>query len=343
MNMIDQKELEKLGENISKDYVQKNIALNDGLKKVASELGLNKQQLRRVAESANVETYLSLIKTAKDKYLKFDLADANVAHENIVKEGTSSSISNYEIPIREVEISEIFKLYKNAEIPLHDEKMLTEIIEHRNSIPHANGEFKKQSSYLQGVVEYLDTKFMDTQATFNSNIQDLQEQIKQAVLQDTAFEDLATIIKTAAEYTGEVQVELFKSKLSNLTHIDFNKIAEFSSSKPNEESNIYKLANEIETNYLYLTRLEEAHETYRAEYDKLRSDNGVPNMLKHAGFFNMASDTFRWFKSHPKTTAAMVMLASYKAGKMMGTKKQETKIPLTREAINLRLKQYKVR
>ena len=85
--MVEPKELEKLGENISKDYVQKHISLNDGLKKVASGYGLNKQQLRRVAESANVSTYLSLIKTAEDKYLKFDLANAELAHEDIVKEG----------------------------------------------------------------------------------------------------------------------------------------------------------------------------------------------------------------------------------------------------------------
>jgi len=66
-------------------------------------------------------------------------------------------------------------------------------------------------------------------------------------------------------------------------------------------------------------------------------------MIKNAGFFNTAGETFKWFKEHPKTTAAIAMLASYKAGKMMTRKKEETKVPLTREAVNLRLKQYKVR
>jgi hypothetical protein len=66
-------------------------------------------------------------------------------------------------------------------------------------------------------------------------------------------------------------------------------------------------------------------------------------MIKNAGFFNLASDQFRWFKEHPKTTAGIAMLVSYKAGKAVGQKKEETKVPLTREAINTRLKQYRIR
>jgi len=343
--MVEPKELEKLGERISKDYIQKHVSLNDSLKKVASEHGLNKQQLRRVAESANVSTYLALIKTAEDKYLKFDLANAELAHEDIVKEGKEETpMYDYTLDSPELEVSSIFDLYKKAEVSLHSDSQIESILKHRNSIKTSTGDFTKKSEYLQGAVEYLDNNFVQTQGSFTSNVEELETLVKQAVLEGTAFADVSSVIKTAAECTGEAIVELFKSRLANrMTHIDFDKQAEFSSSLPNTETRLYKLADEIENTFLHATRLEEAYDTYRSEYDTLRSSNDSPNMIKNAGFFNTASETFRWFKEHPKTSAAVAMLASYKAGKAMAQKKEETKIPLTRDAVNLRLKQYKVR
>jgi hypothetical protein len=343
--MIDQRELEKLGTNISKDYVQKHIPLNDGLKKIATENGLNKQQVRRVAESANVATYLALMKTAEDKYLKFDLADANLAHEEIVKEGKENyPLNEYELDEASLEAVDIFNLYKNAEVSLNSEEELKKIVEHKDSIKNSDGDFNKKSAYLEGVVEYLDHSFVNTQGLFTTKVEDLQELIKQAVLEGTSFSDISSILKTAAEYTGEALVDLYRNRLADrMTHIDFDKQAEFPDSLLNPDARIYKFAGDIDADFLHALRVEEAYETYRTEYDNLRLKNDTPNMLKYAGFFNTASDTFKWFKEHPKSTAAIAMLASYKAGKAMAPKKKESKVALTREAVNLRLKQYKVR
>lgn len=343
--MIEPKELEKLGEGISKDYIQKNVPLNEGLKKVASEHGLNKQELRRVAESANVATYLGLIKTSEDKYLKFDLANADITHSEIVKEGGEDiPLADYTLDENSVEVSDIFKLYKTASAgSMHTEEEIENMIQNSQFVKQ-NGEFHKKSAYLQGVTEYLNDNFVQTQGTFATNVEILQNIVKQAVLEGSTFADVSNIIKTAAECTGEAMVELYKSRLADkMTHIDFDKQAEFSSSLPNTESRIYKLAGEIESEFLHSLRLEEAFNTYKAEYDAIRKDNKAPNMLKFAGFFNTASKTFRWFKEHPKTAAAVAMLASFKAGKMMSQKKEETRVPLTRQAVNLRLQQYKVR
>jgi len=201
----------------------------------------------------------------------------------------------------------------------------------------------KKSAYLQGVVEYLDNNYIQTQGRFATNLEELQGIIKQAVLEGAAYADISSILKTAAECTGEAMIELFRTRLANkMTHIDFDKQAEFSSSLPSTETSVYKLATDIETDFLHALRLEEAHETYRTEYDALRKENDTPNMLKNAAFFNTASESFRWFKEHPRATAAVAMLASYKLGKVTATKKEKKKVPLTRSAINLRLKQYKV-
>jgi len=343
--MVEPKELEKLGERISKDYVQKHITLNEGLKKVASEQGLNKQQLRRVAESANVSTYLALIKTAEEKYLKFDLADAELAHEETVKVGKEEiPMYDYTLDTPDTEVSSIFDLYKKAEVSLHSDLEIENIVKHRDSIKTSSGDFVKKSEYLQGVVEYLNDNFVQTQGSFTTDVEELETLVKQAVLEGTTFADISGIIKTAAECTGEAMIDLFKSRLADrMTHIDFDKQAEFSSSLPNTESRLFKLANEIEDKYLHALRLEEAYEAYKAEYESLRSSNNSPNMIKNAGFFNTASESFKWFKEHPTATAAVAMLVSFKAGRMMPQKKKQSKVPLTRDAVNLRLQQYKVR
>jgi hypothetical protein len=341
--MIDPKELEKLGECISKDYIQKHIALNDGLKKVAAEHGLNKQELRRVAESANVGTYLALIKTSEDKYLKFDLADANLTHGEIVKEGkVVVPTKDYELEEDTVDVENIFAMYKTASVSMQEDSEIENIIEQSDSIK-TGGEFKKKSNYLQGVAEYLNDNYVQVQGRFTTNVENLQDMIKQGVLEGTTYADISSILKNAAECTGEPMIELYRERLANrMPHIDFDKKAEFSGSLPNTETQVFKLASEIEADFLHTLRLEEAYETYRTEYDDLRKKNDSPNMLKNAGFFNTASESFKWFKEHPKSTAAIAMLASYKLGKVTAPKKKEKKVPLSRAAINLRLKQYKV-
>ena len=62
-------ELDQLGKQISEGFVHDGVSLNEGLKKVANDSVLNREQLQRVAEAANTETYLSLMKTAKQNYV----------------------------------------------------------------------------------------------------------------------------------------------------------------------------------------------------------------------------------------------------------------------------------
>ena len=76
-------ELEQLGRDSAKDYIKSSdSSLTESLAKCAATHQLNRQQLNRVAESANVETYLSLIDGTDDKYIEFDLADPKRAFDN---------------------------------------------------------------------------------------------------------------------------------------------------------------------------------------------------------------------------------------------------------------------
>ncbi len=86
--MVKPEQLEKLGTQISKEYLDRQIPLTDGLEKVSTLHGLNQNQVHRVAEAANVKTYLELMKTAdQDSYIEFDVADPN----EVIDEEPSSS------------------------------------------------------------------------------------------------------------------------------------------------------------------------------------------------------------------------------------------------------------
>ena len=89
--MITQHDLDELGKQLSQDFVSDNNSLNDGLKKVATEKGLNREQLQRVAEAANTETYLQLMKTAQENYVDFPLADYREVYEGISKTASDTN------------------------------------------------------------------------------------------------------------------------------------------------------------------------------------------------------------------------------------------------------------
>lgn len=93
--MVKPEQLEKLGTQISKEYLEKQIPLTEGLEKVSTLHGLNQNQVHRVAETANVKTYLELMKTAQDdSYIEFDIANPNdvIEQEN---DKTASNSSDY--------------------------------------------------------------------------------------------------------------------------------------------------------------------------------------------------------------------------------------------------------
>lgn len=95
--MVKPEQLEKIATQISNDYLERQIPLTDGLEKVSTMHGLNQNQVYRVAEAANVKTYLELMKTAQDdSYIEFDIADPiQVIGSRPSQEKTASGYSDY--------------------------------------------------------------------------------------------------------------------------------------------------------------------------------------------------------------------------------------------------------
>jgi len=71
MNSV--KELVGLGSELSSNFLNSKANMTKGLEKMASTHGMNREEVRRVAEMANTKTYLEMRKTSE--YVEFDLAD----------------------------------------------------------------------------------------------------------------------------------------------------------------------------------------------------------------------------------------------------------------------------
>ena len=116
--MFTAHDLDNLGKELSQDYLDNKANLTDNLAKIATTKGLNQHQTNRVAESANVELYLSLMKTAENKYINFPLADAKKAFEisqGLEKEASTVVSNDYNQPLTQVSVSEVFNKFASLE------------------------------------------------------------------------------------------------------------------------------------------------------------------------------------------------------------------------------------
>ena len=73
--------LELLAKTAAKHYLESKVPLNESIKKIAEENDLNREQIERVCEIANISTHQGLWnKTANKESVAFDLADSkNIA------------------------------------------------------------------------------------------------------------------------------------------------------------------------------------------------------------------------------------------------------------------------
>jgi len=83
--------LELLAKTAAKRYLEEGVALNDTIKKIATENDLNSNQVQRVCEMANIATHQGLWrKTAQKESIAFQLADAKAVVSVVKKQPLDS-------------------------------------------------------------------------------------------------------------------------------------------------------------------------------------------------------------------------------------------------------------
>lgn len=220
-------ELELIGEQLSKDYIEKNMDLTTNLKKVANNLNFNKQQIKRIAETANVETYLKLANLSENGYVEFELADADkVASDLDVNFSKSANNTTNEW------LDLLPKEYAKAEQLLFgQEKTASD-----NSVISFN-DLSVKLAEIKNDEREVTANYYELMDVYNK----LEALIKQATAEGNEIADVKEIIKVASPDYSELIIDTITKNLKDkLPTQDFTKVAEINETlEINDESELF--------------------------------------------------------------------------------------------------------
>ena len=262
-------DLDIIGKQISDGFVHDGVSLNEGLHKVGSDQGLNREQLQRVAEAANTETYLSLMKTAKENYVDFPLADFKEVHDSMTKTASHDlvEIDDYDLDYE-----------SNTNSPIDE----TGTFEKPASIEKNASDDKKEAITARETMKYLDEAAYESIMDIETHYTNLEKHAQQSILSDVPFNNIKEILKVASEVTHEPVVELLVERLSKYApHVDLTKEASIEG-KPNPDSDLYKEAQAIQDETIRYLKIEEAIDHYHKQYTDLIDGYDLP-LVKEAG------------------------------------------------------------
>ena len=321
-------ELDQLGKQISEGFVHDGVSLNEGLKKVANDSVLNREQLQRVAEAANTETYLSLMKTAKENYVDFDLADFKEVHDSMTKTASSEivEVDDYDLEYEEV-------------VNTNTDDGLEKIA----SIEKTAAAAKNEAIEARETMKYLDEAAYETLINIDNGYFDIEKIAKQLILQDVPLKNVTTVVKTASEYISDPISELLTTRLKEYApHIDLTKEASIEG-VPNTDSELYQAASNLQEEVAKYLKIENAIDHYHEKYANLITDYDLP-LVKEAGDVSKilfhsarlvgrtAKGLVRGAKKFPiMATGAVLYTIGRKTGKQKG-KREQGKV-LSRRAV----------
>lgn len=164
---------ELLGREAARDYLSRNIPLNQSIEKFASDKDLNQAQIERVCEAANKEVYLHLFKKGSagvkegsgesyEKYITFDLADASKITASMGKEASivTSDPSDYFKSVPKELMKDIstldFKSPEKEKTAKRNDKMAFDLLDKMNSV----------RQMVEGRLEVSVTKLAGAQSKF---------------------------------------------------------------------------------------------------------------------------------------------------------------------------------
>lgn len=315
--MFSGKELTKLGEQISQDYLQNGTPLTEGLEKVASQKGLNGNQIDRVAEAANVKTHLSMLKTAEEDYIEFDIAKPNkVKPEDSVKVADVESYGDYEKSPSSTKVDDRDPL-ELAGVKLAEEGKPSDATQQYNDIVEKRAYLSRIQNYLQEADIRLDT--MSTP---------MYSLCKQACLGGTPKEDLQYVIKEASPNIGSYIISDILEPRLEKDGIDFSEVEDLekkaSARKVNPENELFKAARNFSDEAFIASQVKEIYDEKLAELGDSPMEKSARGLLSFTG--NAIKGTGKWLWDNPLPATAMAGVGS---GIAIGVNKERAKhLPL---------------
>ena len=308
--MIQPKELQKLGERISKDFLNREIPLTQGLEKVAHDNGLNPNQIDRVAETANIKTHLEFLKTAKNEaYINFELADPTKVKTPLVVKEASSEEDYFTPPVKDNEdfLKEASFYDYEEEEPVKDEKTLY-----------------KEASIRRDHVDKLNRDLLDLSASLERKFNPLYSLTKQAALSGIPVDHIQAAISKG---TGEPLNEFYIKKLASHLEKDFidfdaDDLTKHASRKINTANPLVKAAREVaETTVELLEKKAEMEEAIENLGDHL-----IEKQAKEKGLIRWGWEGFTGLLSFTKNNPYIALPAiAGTSGIIYGANREKTK------------------
>jgi len=227
--MFTSSELENYVNEAAHGYLKEAKPLNETITKLASEHGLNRDQIARVVEGANTEVYVQLMNQGTDKYVQFDNASAEKVAEVIFGTEKQAEIStdDYDEEPSEVIVDSEFEKLASVEV-----QQKTEV------------EVQKEAIKLAALDDRLSDSLYEVDVRFQNNSNIFYDLVKQAYLGGASFGDIkdavtmiydSPVIRKVLEETQE--------KLAQEIHPKPLDMERRTSGAVNSENSIIKQAN----------------------------------------------------------------------------------------------------
>ena len=212
---MDEKLFKELGKTAAKAFAESNMPLNTSIAKLATQHNLNANQISRVCEAANLDTYLNKMASASDRRFEFELADAGkiISESNLksepkpVKEASEKDI-NYFVKSASLNNSSVFAPEYDADpdflnlLSTPDEDFKIKVAgakssmfdTHKNTL--ANREKISNKLKLQDRIEDLKAEYIMTNIKIASELKAAVNLIKTAAMHSNPFKLWATFDNT---------------------------------------------------------------------------------------------------------------------------------------------------
>ena len=303
--MKNASELLQLGKQLSSTYLQDGTDLTESLTKTAVDNSLTKEEINRVAETANIETYLGLVNKTPDHYVQFDLADSRLSFEKAAAltgiPVTSEDGANYADLDNSAGFS--FSLYKTKS---SGDEVVTKL---------ANVTIGPsiQSIGWRNKVDFMKDELLVKKAGLSTLVDKVNGMIKQAVLKGVIFNNVVDMIKMATPSLSDFFITSFKEDFSKeCPFIDLEKTADLTL-MPSTSSDLFQKLASLDVMYMEFASASQNLDNEYVALNKFILENELGPQIKIAGAI---TEVAGFVKKYPViTTTAVVAPTAYIAGK----------------------------
>jgi len=186
-----------LGKRASVRYVEDGVKLSSAIKDLIQDEPLNRDQIHRVCEVANRETFKSLFEKQADKNVNFPLADFD--------EIVGVKVPSHVRPMPSAERKTYSPISRGEDIIVEIFGANTKTASSREPYPHEdpNAELNRTRERLKGLQEHALSKMSSLSVAEEQVATELKDKAEQAVLMgDGSFHDVLQALSPFVEDTG---------------------------------------------------------------------------------------------------------------------------------------------